>query len=135
MSMTRIRPIRIALLCATATVGAQFSLPMQVLAQTVQPTPTIIPCEGPDMPTACPPDANAPRTMDDASRDLAQRQAAQEEQLQLARQRIDLKQQLNQTRNLSTERLPTAQPLWPLSPPNFSAASQLISGMFSGNPK
>lgn len=133
MLTCRISRIRVARMRATAI--TLLALPLPVLAQTADPTTTIIACEGPDMPAACPPGSNASRTMDDARRDLAERQAAEVQQLQLAGQRIGLKQQFNQNRILTAEQSQTAQPLTPLSPPNFSAAAQLLSGVVNGNPK
>jgi len=73
--------------------------------------------------------------MVDARRDLAERQAAEGRQMQLAGQRIGLQQQLNKNRSMSAERLQAAQPISPLSQPNFRAAAQLLSGMVNVNPK
>ena len=129
----RTSQIRVARISAAVVTLLDLTLP--VLAQTAYPTTTIIACEGPEMPAACPLGSNVPKTMDDASRDLAERQAAEVQQLQLARQRIGLKQQLNQNRILTAAKSQTAQPFAPLSPPNFSAAAQLLSSVGTGNPK
>ncbi len=115
--------------------AAVIGLPLDAAVQVTQPAPAIIACEGPNMPSACPLGPNAPKTMDDARHDLAERQAAEAQQLQLARQRIGLNQQFDQNRIVSAKRSQAAQPLSPLSPPNFSAAVQLLSGMGNGDPE
>jgi hypothetical protein len=103
-------------------------------AQVAPSTPVIIPCEGPNMPAACPADSAAPRSMDAARADLAARQAAAlAQQQRLMMQRHDLNRQLykDQLNAVARQQASQINPL--LNPPNFRAAAQVVSGIVSGS--
>jgi len=105
------------------------------MAQDATPPQEIIPCEGPNMPPQCPPEAGAPRTMETARQELAVRQAAAPQPLALMQARLQFRQQLDQNQTDAVMRqLQANQPNPLLRPPNFSAAAQVVNSVVTGHP-
>ncbi len=108
--------------------------PIAGAAQIVAPAPPpmVIPCEGPDMPAACPRPDGPPRSIDAARDELAAQQAAMLRQQQaLAEQRRDLAGGL---RRAQQPPRPAAASLNPfLAPPDPRQDAQIIRGILSGD--
>jgi hypothetical protein len=106
-------------------------LPGASRAQALPPPGVIIPCEGPDMPAACPRDTNAPGSIDAARADLAARQAAlMDQQQSLTIRRRELVDQLYRNQQQALPPPPQANPY--LATPDLRAAARVVDGIVTG---
>ena len=119
-------------------IGGLLAPPCQSLAQTAAPAPTIIACEGPDMPAICPHASDAPRSQATERADLARREDLATLQ---ARQMMAQRQALVRGATPTAARPPPApvyqtfQPnpyLAPIAPPDFKAAAQVLRNVING---
>ena len=122
--------------------GSLLALPHPILAQTGQ-APTIIPCEGPNMPAACPRTSDAPRSQVTERSIVSKRADVMALQ---AQQMIWQHQALirGMTPTLATPPAPATPPVYqtfqpnpymaPIAPPDFKAAAQILGNVISGGP-
>ena len=117
--------------------GGLIALPCATLAQTA-PAPTIIACEGPNMPAICPRTSDAPRSPASERSMISKREDVMTLQ---AQQMIWQRQALLRGAAPTTARPPvppayqTFQPnpyLAPIAPPDFKAAAQVLGNVISG---
>jgi hypothetical protein len=118
-----------------ATASAVLALVTLGAAPAALAEPTIIPCEGPNMPAACPRSPSPDQTQSPAAAQAAflARQASllQYQQQFLARHQ-GLADRMDQARRDSLARQPPPNPNAPwLYPPNFRAAAQAVSGVIN----
>ena len=127
---------------ALLATGALIALPCSILAQS-EPTPTIIPCEGPNMPAACPRSSDAARTQATERSMVSKRadvMALQAQQMIWQRQALIR----GMTSTLSPPPAPATPPVYqtlqpnpymaPIAPPDFKAAAQILGNVISGGP-
>ena len=114
------------------------ALPCQTLAQTTPPAPTIIACEGPDMPSICPRASDAPRSQATERADLAKREdlaTLQARQMMVQRQALARGAAPTVGRPPPVPAYQTFQPnpyLAPIAPPDFKAAAQVLDNVING---
>ncbi len=123
-------------------ISGLLALPCPILAQTA-PAPTIIPCEGPDMPAACPRNSDAARTQATERSMVSKRadvMALQAQQMIWQRQALIR----GMTPTLAPPAAPATPPVYqtfqpnpymaPIAPPDFKAAAQILGNVIGGGP-
>jgi hypothetical protein len=119
--------------------GGLLALPCPTFAQTA-PAPTIIACEGPNMPALCPRTSDAPRSLtSERSMDAQRRDVMALQAQQMIAQRQALARGLT-----PTPPRPAAPPVYPsfqtnpyvapIAPPDFKSAVQVLSNVVNGGP-
>jgi hypothetical protein len=119
--------------------GGLLALPCPILAQTM-PAPTIIACEGPNMPSACPRTSDAARSQAVERSMVAKRAdvtALQAQQMIWQRQALVRGVTPTPARPAAPPVYQTFQPnpyLAPLAPPDFKSAAQVLGNLAGGGP-
>jgi len=119
--------------------GGILALPCPILAQTA-PAATIIACEGPNMPAACPQTDGAPRSLAAERLDVARREGLttlQAQQMIAQRQALVRGVTPPAPRPLPAGAYQSLQPnpyLAPVAPPDFKGAAQIVGNVISGGP-
>jgi hypothetical protein len=116
-------------------IGGLLALPCSTFAQSA-PAPTVIACEGPNMPALCPRASDAPRSLTN-ERSMASKRddvmAKQAQQLMWQRQALVR----GITATTARPAYPAFQPapyLAPIAPPDFKAAAQIVGNIVTGGP-
>ena len=108
------------------------ALPLVSSAQDAPNAPSIVPCEGPDMPAACPrPSSSVSGGSTEAAHAafIARQASLLQKQQQFLSQHQGLAGRMAQARHDSLSRQPPTQTNPLLSPPNFRAAAQAVSAI------
>jgi hypothetical protein len=125
-----------------SVITASFALPVHLFAQTAPAPapPTIVACEGPDMPSLCPRPSDTALSQAQARADLAKRQ---DMATLMDRQLMAQRQALLRGVTPAPAHPPLApvyqsfQPnpyLAPIAPPDFKGAAQVLGNVVSGGP-
>jgi hypothetical protein len=124
---------------AVVAFGGLLALPCLALAQPPA-APSIIACEGPNMPAACPRSSDAPRSLAAERAMVTKRDdvmTLQAQQLMWQRQALVRGVSPGVARPPAPPVYPTVQPnpyMAPIAPPDFKAAAQLLGNVISGGP-
>ncbi len=120
-------------------VGGLLALPCPTFAQTA-PAPTIIACEGANMPALCPSTSDAPRSlttersMDSKRQDVMARQAQQMIAQRQALVRGIAPTVARPTAPAAYQSFQTNPYVAPIAPPDFKSAVQVLGNVVSGGP-
>jgi hypothetical protein len=120
-------------------IGALLALPRGVLGQTA-PAPTIVACEGPNMPALCPQASDSPRSLASERSAVAKREdimSLQAQQMMMQRQALVRGAAPTIARAPAAPFYQTFQSnpyMAPIAPPDFKAAAQVLGNVVSGGP-
>jgi hypothetical protein len=112
------------------------ALALFCVAAVARADPVIIPCEGPNMPAACPLQNTPPQMAIDQQSFVNQQAMLLAQQQQLAARRQALPSQMYQAYQAGLARQKALQPI-PLNPllapPDIKAAARVVGGIITGN--